>query len=585
MRHPTMNRIAAALALLGAILGGLLFAPPLSAQTVDVTADVDRTDLSMAEDVTLTITVLDRTASPPTLPYIDGLSLVERSISSSHTFENGQLQGKVQFIFRFAPTRPGTIDIGPVTVIVDDTEHKTDTITLYVKPAPVQPPNLAPLPTVQPTRPSSTSYFSEAEVDNYSPYVGEQIAHTHRVFTPADDIYGTLLAARGLYDPPDFAGFWNPVEPEERAYTTTVNGRRYMVSETETILFSILSGDVTIGRGTMSRFGPTREATQSNQVDLDVRPLPLNEPPAFTGAVGTFTIDSAVNKVTTSVGDPITLRVTIAGEGNIEKLPGPLWPKLTGWRSFDGAGSHRARVVNRRLVGSRSYELLMIPEVPGTFDLPPVEYAYFDPDAEEYVTISTDPISVEVLPDPDAVVVGPSVSDVDAAIVEEAAVDIRDIKTPPARIRARNDSVAASPIFWALWLLPVAGLLAIAGPRVFERIRRDGDDVESGVEARQRALARLVAVAPTTSTPEAAASALHGYLSALLGQSSTRLLAADIVSRVQDLGVSKQTSELLASTLEALDEARFAEHESSDPTGALNNVAEVVLRISREVDA
>ena len=584
-----MNRIAAVASLFVVILGGLLFALPLDAQTVDVTAEVDRTDLSMAEYVTLTITILDRTASPPTLPFIDGLSLVDRSISSSHTFENGQLQGKVQFIFRFTPTRPGRIDIGPVMVLVDDTEYKTDPITLYVEPAAIQPPALAPanpVPTVQPTRPSSTSRFAEAEVDDYSPYVGEQITYTYRVFTPADNTFSNILVSRGLYDPPDFAGFWNPVEPEEREYTTSVNGRDYRVSETDTILFSILSGEVTIGRGTMSRFGPSRQATQSNQVDLDIRPLPLNEPPAFTGAVGRFTIDSAVNRVTTMVGEPITLRVTIAGEGNIEKLPGPLWPKLTGWRSFDGAGSHRTGVVNRRLVGARSYELLMIPDVPGTFDLPPVEYAYFDPEAEEYVTISTDPISVEVLPDPaDAVVVAPSVSDVDAAMDEEADADIRGIRPPPARFSARSGSVATSPIFWALWLLPVAGLLALAARGVFQRIRRDGDGVESSIEARHSALARLAAVAPTTSTPDTAASALHGYLSALLGQSSTRLLTGDIVSRVQNLGASEETAHLLASTLGALDEARFAGQGSSDATAALSNVAEVVLRISREVDA
>ena len=580
-----MNGIAAVAALFAAILVGLFFAPPLGAQTVDVTAEVDRTDLSMAEDVTLTITVLDRTASPPTLPYIDGLSLTDRSITSSHTFENGRLQGKFQFLFRFTPTRPGTIVIGPVTVIVDDTELKTDPITLYVAPAPVQPPNLAPLPTVQPTRPSSTSYFTEAEVDNESPYVGEQITYTYRVFTPADNVSLNILTTRGLYDPPDFAGFWNPVEPEDREFTTTVNRRNYVVSETDTFLFSILSGDVTIGRGTMSRFGPNRQATQSNQVDLNVRPLPLNEPPAFTGAVGRFTIDSAVNKVTTTVGDPITLRVTISGEGNMEKLPGPVWPKITGWRSFDDAGSHRTRVVNRRLVGTRSYELLMIPEVAGTFDLPAVEYAYFDPVAEEYVTVSTDPISLEVLPDPDAVGAAPSLSEVDAAMDEEAGADLLGIKPPPARIRPRSGSVGASPIFWALWLLPVAGLIALAGPRVFARIRRDSDGVESGIEARQRALARLAAVAPTTSTPDAASSALHGYLSALLGQSSASLLTADIVSRVRDLGVSTETLDLLASTLAALDEARFAERGSSDHNAALNNLAEVVLRISREVEA
>ena len=329
------------------------------------------------------------------------------------------------------------------------------------------------------------------------------------------------------------------------------------------------------------RGGPDQFDYDTPSIELTVQPLPPRWPGLFSGAVGRFTIESAVNKATTLVGEPITLRVTIAGEGNIEKLPGPLWPKLTEWRSFDGAGSHTAGVVDGRLVGSKSFELLMIPEVPGRFELPTIEYAYFDPDAEEYVTISTDPISVEVLPDSDAVNASPSVSDVDMAMDEEAVADIRGIKPPPARIRTQSGSVAASPMFWALWLLPVAGLLALAGPRVLRRMRRDGN----GIEAHQRALSRLTAVTPTTSTPDAIASALHGYLSALLGQSSTRLLTEDVVSRVRDMGASEVTAHLLASTLKALDEARFAGHGGSDPTAALNNVAEVVRRISRDVDA
>ena len=50
------------------------------------------------------------------------------------------------------------------------------------------------------------------------------------------------------------------------------------------------------------------------------------------------------------------------------------------------------------------------------------------------------------------------------------------------------------------------------------------------------------------------------------------------------MGVSEETAELLGKTLAALDEARFTADSSSDPAPALNNVAEVVLRISREVE-
>ena len=346
------------------------------------------------------------------------------------------------------------------------------------------------------------NYFVEAEVDDETPYVGQQVTYTVKFYVafPTDKI--------PEYRAPKFSGFINQTPPPRQEYSETVDDRTFTVYEVSTILYPAMAGDLSIGSATMivpeescidwpsprncpgaylspmDRGGADQFDYDTALIDLTVQPLPPRWPGSFSGAVGRFTIDSTVNRVTTTVGAPLTLRVTIAGEGNIEKLPGPLWPKLTGWRSFDGTRSHRTSVVNRRLAGSRSYELLMIPESHGTFDIPAIEYAYFDPDAEEYVTVSTDPISVEVLPDPDTATAAPGVSDVNAAMDPEAAADLRDIKPPPSKIRARSGSMAASPIFWALWLLPVAGLLAFASSRVFQRIRRDGDGVESEIEAR-----------------------------------------------------------------------------------------------------
>ena len=440
-------------------------------------------------------------------------------------------------------------------------------------------------------------YFVEAQVDDDTPYVGQQVTYTVEFYVayPTEKI--------PIYSAPEYSGFMNQTLPYRQEYSVTIDEHTYTVYQVSTILYPTMAGDRSIGSATMTvpeescidwpsarncpgAFLPLEERGGADQfdydtplIDLTVQPLPPRRPALFSGAVGRFSIDSAMNKVTTTVGDPITLKVTISGEGNIEKLPPPLWPKLTDWRSFEESGSHEAGVVNGRLIGSKSYELLMIPEVPGSFDLPTIEYAYFDPDAEEYVTISTDPISVEVHPDPDALNASASRTDLDTTM-DESAADIRGIKPPPPGIRSRSGSVAASPIFWALWLLPVAGLLALAGPRAFRRIRRGGNPIE----ARRQALARLIAVAPTTYTPDAAASALHAYLTTILGQPSTGLMAEDIASRVQDLGASDETARLLASTLKALDEARFAGHRESGPTAALNNLSEVVRRISREVE-
>ena len=203
---------------------------------------------------------------------------------------------------------------------------------------------------------------------------------------------------------PSTRGFLSQTRPYRQEHSKTVDGRSYTVYQVSTILYPTMAGDRSIGPATMTvpeescidwpsarncpgAFLPLEERGGADQFDYDtpsieltVQPLPPGWPALYSGAVGKLTIESAVNKITTTVGDPIVLSVTISGEGNIEKLPSPLWPKLNDWRSFEESGSHEVGVVDGRLTGSKSYELLMIPEAPGKFDLPTIEYAYFNPE-------------------------------------------------------------------------------------------------------------------------------------------------------------------------------------------------------------
>ncbi len=333
-------------------------------------------------------------------------------------------------------------------------------------------------------------YFVEAEIDDATPYVGQQVTFTVKFYVA----YPT--GETPTYRAPEYSGFLNQAQPYRQDYSETAGGRSYTVYQVSTILYPTMSGNLSIGSATMTvpeescmdwpstrncpgaflppedRGGADRFDYDTPSIRLTARPLPPRPPDSFSGAVGKFAIEAAVNKVTTTLGDPITLTLTISGEGNIEKLPSPQWPETSGWRSFDESGSHKADVLNGRLTGSKTFELLMIPEMPGEFDIPAIAYAYFDPDAEEYVTISTRPISVEALPDPDMLTAVPS-----SSALDEADADIRGIRPPPAGLRARSGSVAASPIFWALWLLPAAVLLALAVP-TFRSILIDGRRAE-----------------------------------------------------------------------------------------------------------
>src|SRR5262249_38612339 len=72
-----------------------------------------------------------------------------------------------------------------------------------------------------------------------------------------------------------------------------------------------------------SRGERTELPIRSETATLNVKPLPTNAPPNFSGAIGNFTMAVDAKPKTVQVGDPITVTSTISGRGNFDRMNGP----------------------------------------------------------------------------------------------------------------------------------------------------------------------------------------------------------------------------------------------------------------------
>ena len=61
----------------------------------------------------------------------------------------------------------------------------------------------------------------------------------------------------------------------------------------------------------------------SDAIKIRVDPLPSGAPSDFKGAVGQFAMSTAVDKKTTRTNEPVSIKVTLSGTGNIKLLEGP----------------------------------------------------------------------------------------------------------------------------------------------------------------------------------------------------------------------------------------------------------------------
>ena len=96
------------------------------------------------------------------------------------------------------------------------------------------------------------------------------------------------------------------------------------------------------------------------------------------------------------MNDTVLLTVKVQGSGNIDALPDPPWPEFQGWRVIESPAVASSDVIDGRLVGSRTYERVLVPEMAGELTVPGISFTYFDPDLDEYIQDETSPMAVSI---------------------------------------------------------------------------------------------------------------------------------------------------------------------------------------------
>ena len=557
-------RTVAVLAILAA---AALWQQPALAQESPITAEVDSTRVTVNDSFTLTVTVTGPAeVQQPALPSFQGITinLLSKSTASQLRIFGGQTTAQRVTHYLLQPTSVGTLRIGRLSVTIDGEEHNTPSINVEVtaEPAPAAP-SLQTAPTRTPI-PTGTSV--EAVVDLESPYVGQQVVFTLRYFrTPS-------YLRRPDYEAPDFTGFWRHQNPTQRWLETTYSSRSYRMVVLNTIIFPTLAGPATIGPATIrthriDRFGrrsPVSERFYTEPLSLHVRPLPPGAPDGFAGAVGKLGITSSVDSSDGAVNEPVILTVVLSGEGGIETLPHPVLPDLPQWRSFDSPPTIEAEAVDDTLAGRRVYQRTFLPEAQGEFTIPAISYSYFDPFAETYETVSTDPIEVTIAPGNAEAPVAP-LPDVPRAQVERLAADIRHIKPAPAVLEPGAAPLTERGGYWIAWGLPLVILLAGVGWRLRTRIGRGDAMLVRMANAQSVARERLELARMEMDGPHAAAGrALTSYLGDKLGRPVTGLTHTGLSELLARRGVDDDLTRRVRASLASAEGAQFSSGEVPD---------------------
>lgn len=524
-------------------------------------------------------------------PKFEGMQILNGpNTSQSMQFVNGKMAQSVTYYFQARAQKEGTIKIGSASVNINGKAFKTKALSLKVVKGSSQPKAAKPNQAQKPATASSNdqdiqkqiaqSLFLKAFISKREAYVGEQITLTYKIYSKVN------LADLNISELPKMPGFW--VERIDinslNLNVEALNGVQYQAGVIyKAILIPQRSGELTIApykidtkvrvtvqpsrRGNVfdsffSRYQDVAYNPTAPTIKIKVKPLPVaGKPASFKGAVGNYKMEVNVDKAETETGEPVTLRIKLAGDGNLKTIETPELKFPADFDIYDPKIDSRISVKSGRIRGSKSFDFLLIPLNPGEFKLPTVNFSYFNPKADRYFELNGPELSLKATGDAQMPI--SDMAPVTREDIELLNKDIRFIKTSNTKLHPNNSTFWASGGFWAASLLP----FALFGFLFWYKRKKDmeaGDVVGTKVKYATKVAKKKLAVAEKLVAVEDKSfysevdKALWGYLGDKLAMSPSELNRESATQKLTTLGVLAESSATLTRILDDCELALYA---------------------------
>jgi hypothetical protein len=121
---------------------------------------------------------------------------------------------------------------------------------------------------------------------------------------------------------------------------------------------------------------------------VEVLPLPGNAPSSFIGMVGKLTMIQELSQTDVKKGDVVKLNVTLDGVGNMHNINTPTLQLPKGVTLYGDPKIEEDYIFTANgAEGKINYEYTLQINKEGSFDLPELKVAYFDPKLEKYIVL------------------------------------------------------------------------------------------------------------------------------------------------------------------------------------------------------
>jgi len=570
-----------------------------------------------------------------TLPPLDDFQLLAgpfSSYSSQTQWINGKMTMKttVTYTHVLRTGAKGTYTIPPATVRVGRKEYKTNEVQITVNEASagggqagVSQGAGAGGETARDADPSVSAgaapggapgetapVFLRVIPSRTEAYVGEQFVSGLKVYTRVN-----TRPASSSRDIP-YEGFYRvSLDPDATAQRQVIDGQQYLTQVIQRhILIPQKTGEVTIEPYESEWMVPQRVQRRSpgsifddffndpffdsyqdvpvklatRPVTIHVKPLPAGSPEGFTGGVGQFSVEASLSAEEVKVNEALSLRITVRGTGNLPLLGEPEVNLPPDHDVYEVTRSVNTSTSGNRISGSVTFEYPVVARHAGRFRIPPVRFAWFDPDAGQYRNAATREFNFTVLKgEADQSAGNVYVPGIMQESVENIGTDIRYIIRTPVLFRPVAGTLLGKG--WFRLLYPMLLLMFILSA-IFIRIlaRRNADmKLVRNRQASRSARIRLKMAEKFRKSGdrdgfyEEVGKAVWGYLADKLDIETSELSRDLILEALATRDVPEKTRQEF---LRILDESEFSRFAPSSEKSDVNQLYRDAVSLIRNLE-
>ena len=552
--------------------------------------------------LTYSVNQRSRDLRAPEFTDFDVLSGPYTSTSSSTSFVNGKRTSSFEqtYTYMLMARTAGTFTIGPATIKVDGENVQSNGVRIQVLPEDEEASPQAPQGRGQSTSGNSSSQSSQGgNVSSENLFVrtiaSKTRVHEQEALMVTYKLYFANVDVAQLTNNtklPEFTGFLKQ-ELEQGEIQTELehyNGRNYQTAVLyRTILYPQHSGEIKIDPANFEAvlrvqvqqrprsifddfFGSYTNVTRmltAPGVTIHVAALPGGKPAGFSGGVGRFTLTPSISQTEIQANEAVTIRLDIAGSGNMKLLKTPAidWPE--GFEPYDPKVTNNFNTTTAGVSGTKSIEYLAIPRSAGEYTIPAVKFSYFDIDEKAYKTLSTPEYTILVkrgAGEPTANGNQPSgvISYTQKEDIKQLGSDIRYIDTKKPSAVSRQRSAINYQWIWLWYVVPL--IIALILLVVLRKQIKEAADITRMRYKRANKVAqkRLKAAAAALKANdkdhfyEEIERAAWTYLSDRLSIPTADLNKENIASILRQKGVSEELIKEVMAVLSTAEFARYA---------------------------